>query len=66
MIYQILAKAVPISERFVGAVQWHFTPCSKTSQKCSTEFKSGLLGYKFRTEKSEECSSKQPVANRNL
>ncbi|GFV54127.1 hypothetical protein TNCV_4792361 [Trichonephila clavipes] len=66
MTCQILAKAVHNSVRFVGAVQRPFTPCSETSQSCSTGFKSELLGRQFMTEKSEECSSNQRVANRDF
>ncbi|GFU59612.1 hypothetical protein TNCV_3185831 [Trichonephila clavipes] len=64
--FQILTKDVHNSVRFVGAVRWPFTSCSKTSQRCSKEFKSGLLGGHFMIEKSVEYSSNQPVAHQQL
>ncbi|GFX41104.1 hypothetical protein TNCV_2218021 [Trichonephila clavipes] len=64
--FQILANSVFNSVGFVGSQCWPFTPSSKTSQIYSIGFKSELLGGQIMTEKSEECSSNQPVANRGL
>ncbi|GFU57915.1 hypothetical protein TNCV_3145011 [Trichonephila clavipes] len=63
---QILAKAVHNSVRFIGAVRWLFVPCSKISQRCSIGLKSVHLGGLFIAEKSEKCTSNQPVAKRDL
>ncbi|GFT50208.1 hypothetical protein TNCV_3622631 [Trichonephila clavipes] len=66
MTCKVLAKATHNSVKLFGVVRWRFTPFSKISERFYIEFNSGLLGDQFMTQRSEKCSSTQPVAKRDL
>lgn len=65
MACQTLDRVVNTSVRVAGVAWWPFTHLSITFQKCSLGFKSGHLGGRFVTEKSDDCSSNEAVGNRN-